>query len=196
MTAIYRPTTGLVFLVFLAALAIATATIPIAVGTAAEQASLQAVGRISLPPGTAIAVAAGDDNERTHLLLPAIEDALRARGLAASPEPPSAWRLLVTTTTGEPDAGSVRLSGSIGSNSRPDVTVELPLPQWPGPRQPAAYLYGVAMTLDRPGGAVVWQGSASAALANADALVIHTRLASALVGHLGETVAKAPIPLD
>ena len=110
---------------------------------------------------------------------------------------PAAWRLIVTTTTtAEPDMGSFRITGTVGSNSRPDVMVELPLPQWPGPRQPAPYLYGIAMTLDRPGGPVLWQGSASAALASGDAPAIEARLATALVGHLGESVAKVSVPLD
>ena len=163
----------------------------------ADRATLRATGTAGPPAGAAVAVDARDGGERTRLLLPEIEDALRARGFAVSAE--AAWRLSVATavTAEPPGRGPFRVYGTLGSSSRADMAVEVPLPQWPGPRQEAPfYRYNVAMTLGRAGRPATWQGAASAVLATADALAIERTLATALIAHLGETVADVPVPID
>ncbi len=166
-------------------------------GLAADRGTLRATGTARPPEGATVAVGSFDTGERTGLLLPEIEDALRMQGFTVSAEAP--WRLTVATAvTAEPAVrGPLRVYGTIGSSSRANMALEVPLPQWPGPRQDAPlYRYNVAMTLGEPGRPAIWQGSASAVAATADALAVDRQLATALVGRLGESVADAPVPLD
>lgn len=169
---------------------------PPAAGAGAE-ALLEAVASAPPAAGTAIAIVAGDSGERTALLLPAVADALAGRGFTVDPRAELRLQVAATVVRLAGDGGRFRLHGSVGSASRPDVTLELPLPEWPGPRQGRDdYRYGITMLLGTPGRPSLWQGTAAAWRPTADDLAAEQRMAAALAARLGERVRAEPVAID
>jgi hypothetical protein len=149
-----------------------------------------------VPPGIAIAVSVTDATARAGRLQPLLEAWLREAGHgidAASP-----WRLQVTlaVTPLRRDGSGVRVLGSLGSESRADVGVELPLPQWPGAGGASGrFRYNVAMTLGQAGRPAIWQGAATTLRDEADDLATERRLARLILARLGRSTGEEPVAL-
>lgn len=164
--------------------------------SAETSGQINAVASATLPPGVAIAVAAMDESDRNGVLQPQIEAALRARGFIVDPQ--AAWQLRFATALDAMRSGqtTIRLKGSVGSNSRANMAVELPLPQWPGQGSgDTVYRYNVSMTLGERGRPAIWQGAATAIRLDGDSIATDRALAAALLDRFGETIPEQPLTL-
>lgn len=159
-------------------------------------ARINAVASATVPAGIAIAVAAKDGSERTAVLQSEIELALRKCGYVVDPQGP--WQLQFATAVEilPRDRSILRLMGRVGSDSRADLGVEVPLPQWPGQASPeSVYRYNVWMTLGQSGRPAIWQGAATAVGSDGESTAIEAALAAALLARFGETLADQPLSL-
>jgi hypothetical protein len=164
---------------------------------AAGIATIDAIGGPPLPPGAAIAVVAADPDARMNVLLPAVAAALAAQGIRIDEAAPLRLTLVATVASVAADRGPFRLHGTIGSSSRPDVSLEVPLPAWPGPeRRDPQFRYSVAMTLAAAGAPPLWQGSAAAMRPSGDDLKAQEALAVRLAERIGQSATRAVVPLD
>ena len=157
---------------------------------------IESVASAPLPPHVSIAVAAKEASERNDVLQPAIEAMLRRRGYSIDAHGP--WQLQFATTVelSPRDRSIVHLLGRIGSDSRADLGLEVPLPQWPGTVAPEPiYRYTVWMTLGQTGRPAIWQGAATTVLAKGESLATDRALADALLAVLGKSVASQPLAL-
>jgi hypothetical protein len=171
---------------------------PLGIATTAHAETtgeVNAVAAAPVPQGIAVAVTARDANERSAILLPEVERALRAQGYGIDPQSP--WKLLVSAADDEQrDLSLLRLQGRIGSDSRPDLGVEVALPKWPGPTSAAAlHHYNVSMTFGESGRPPLWQGSGTAVRLDQQSLATDKALAAAVIARFGETVTGWPVPL-
>ncbi|WP_223291578.1 hypothetical protein [Defluviicoccus vanus] len=168
--------------------------------SARPSGSISAVASAPLPPQISIAVAAKEANERNGVLQPAIEAMLSRRGYRVDAQ--ASWQLQFATTVEilPRDRSMVHLRGRIGSDSKADLGLEVPLPQWPGSAPPGSaaasvYRYTVWMTLGATGRPAIWQGAASTVLAKDESLATDQALADALLAVLGKSVASQPLEL-
>lgn len=180
------------------------AAVILSLGVTATTASATPTGTISavasapLPPQISIAVAAKEANERNDVLQPAIEAMLSRRGYRVDAQ--GSWQLQFATAVEilPRDRSMVHLRGRIGSDSKADLGLEVPLPQWPWPAAPGSssvYRYTVWMTLGATGRPAIWQGAASTVLAKGESLATDQALADALLAILGKSVASQPLEL-
>lgn len=153
------------------------------------------VATAPVPQGIAVAVAARDASERSAILLPEVERALRARGYVIDPRSP--WSLLVSAADdAQRDRSRIQLQGRVGSASRPDLGVEVALPKWPGPTSAEGlHHYNVSMTFGQSGRPALWQGSGTAVQLDQESLATDKALAVAVIARFGETVTGWPVPL-
>lgn len=157
---------------------------------------INAVASATIPAGVPIAVTAKDESGRNGVLQAQIEAALQARGFVVDPQ--AAWQLQFATALDAMRNGRpiIRLMGRVGSNSRADMGVELPLPQWPGQGSgDTVYRYNVSMTLGERGRPAIWQGAATAVRPERDSIATDRALAGALLDRFGETIPDQPLAL-
>lgn len=163
---------------------------------AATTATIEATAGGPLDAGSRIALVTADPGERTRLLLPAIARVLAARGFVI--DDAADLRLKVAAAVGAgSDRPPFRLEGTIGSDSRPDVTLEVPLPEWPGRRrEDPGYRLAIAMTLGAGGRPALWQGSATMRRPTPDDLAAEQALAATLAARVGLSVSAVRVPID
>lgn len=181
-----------------AVVSVITAAAIAAASTAAAEMNgqINAVASATIPAGVPIAVTAKDESGRNGVLQAQIEAALQARGFVVDPQ--AAWQLQFATALDAMRNGRpiIRLMGRVGSNSRADMGVELPLPQWPGQGSgDTVYRYNVSMTLGERGRPAIWQGAATAVRPERDSIATDRALAGALLDRFGETIPDQPLAL-
>ena len=158
--------------------------------------SIHAVASAPAPRGVAIAVAPKETGERSAVLQPIIEDELRAQGYAVDAN--ASWQLRFATAVDivPRDRSLLRLQGHVGSDSRANVGLEVPLPQWPGPASPGSvYQYNVWMSLGQAGRPAIWQAAATAVIADRESLGAESWLARTLIAVFGQTIPDQPLQL-
>lgn len=171
-------------------------------GEGAWVASVRGVGRAPVPPGSALAVVAGDFSEVNSRLRPALERALTAHGFRVDPN--AGLHLVYTTqlsnATSEPSTGyevgdlrEERAMDAEGPDTSPHPAqfeavapqVNVPLG---GGEQSSLSDYALDFVVGVPGETPLWTGGVRVSLPPRDPVVVSEAMVPVLVPQIGQTV--------
>jgi hypothetical protein len=120
----------------------------------------------------------------------------------------SAWGMIISDTsplrlifsTEVEDIARARqpfsLFGSVGSESRARLGMEVDVADLAGPAARRLSRYQLWMVAGRSGEPPIWQASATARLEPTDPFDVQRQMVAAVLGYLGETVPDTPIAID
>lgn len=159
-------------------------------------AIVNATGGVAILPGTSFSLAPRDESALTATLEPRIRQLIEERGYRIVPD--AELRLNYSLTTMEDGDGLLPfgLSGTIGSNSSADITLQIRLPRYWKNRPLVGEPYYLSMSLVGPAGRPIWQGTASTRVRPPLAQDVAGQLAAALIERLGKTVHDETVALD
>jgi hypothetical protein len=161
-----------------------------------------------VPPGTAMAVRPWDDSDQNLAIKQDLENALRHRGYVIREDAPLILSFETRDTVGTWSSGDrrsiVEFEARKGGGEEDDSKVRLNLfasdrggvfNKGRPPPDVKPSRYQIEVTIDRQGGARLWQGTITADLERTDRESLIKQMVPALVEKVGNTVKGETVPL-